>query len=257
MIAEKIKIVAYYTFKEILKSKVLLNVFFMGLGLMLVTYVATEFTYGVPHRITLDVGLGVLSLSSLAISLFLGVTLLSKEIDSRTVYMVVARPVPRYAFIMGKVIGLMGIQVINVILLTLTTFIITIILGGEFTPLIFWTIGFILLESLLLLLVVVMISLLANTILSTLLSIIILLLGHSIKDAQNLTLVKTQPFLQKLLDFYHFVLPGFYKFNLKDYVIYKASVPSSYLFATLSYGTIYSLFLCTIIIFLFNKKNLD
>jgi len=65
-------IIAAYTFKELLKSKILLNVFFIGLGLMLVTYVATEFTYGVPERVALDFGLGMLSISSLAISLFLG-----------------------------------------------------------------------------------------------------------------------------------------------------------------------------------------
>ena len=95
--SSKSLIVAYYTFKEILKSKILLNVFFVGLGLMLVTYVATEFTFGVPERVAVDFGLGMLSLSSLAISLFLGVGLLSKEIESRTVYMIISRPVPRHA----------------------------------------------------------------------------------------------------------------------------------------------------------------
>ena len=111
---DKIKIIAFYTFKEIFKSKILLNVFFAGLGLMVLTYVATEFTYGVPQRVSLDIGLGMLSISSLAISLFLGVGLLSKEIDSRTVYMVIARPVHRSSFIVGKLIGLMGIQALNV-----------------------------------------------------------------------------------------------------------------------------------------------
>ena len=86
----KIAIVAAYTFRE--------------------TYVATEFTYGVPERVALDFGLGMLSLSSLSISLFLGVSLLSKEIESRTVYMVISRPVPRFAFIIGKILGLSGIQ---------------------------------------------------------------------------------------------------------------------------------------------------
>lgn len=257
MILEKIKIVAFYTFKEILKSKILLNVFFIGLSLMVVTYVATEFTYGVPERVSLDFGLGMLSLSSIAISLFMGVNLLSKEIDSRTVYMVVSRPVPRYAFIIGKLIGLMGIQFLNVILLSATTLVATLMLGGHITSIVFWAITFILLESLLLLLVVVMISLLANTILSTLLSVIVLMLGHSVKDAQNLMLVKTSPFLKSLLEFYHFVLPGFYKLNLKDYVLYKTSLPLSYLISSFTYGIFYSAFLGIMIVYFFNKKNLD
>lgn len=257
MTANKISIVAFYTFKEILKSKILINVFFAGLGLMLVTFVATEFTYGVPERVALDFGLGMLSLSTLAISLFLGVTLLSKEIDSRTVYMVISRPVPRYAFIIGKLVGLLGIQAVNVILLSLMTLVSVAALGGEINSLIYWSICFIFLESVLLLLVVVLMSLIANNILSALLSVVVLILGHAVKETQNVSFVKSSELLTSILKAYHFVLPGFYKLNLKEFVLYKTSVTSSYLFSTLTYGFAYSGFLLILIIFIFNKKNID
>lgn len=249
--------VAFYTFKEIWKSKILLNVFFVGLGLMVITFVATEFTYGVPERVALDFGLGMLSLSSLSISLFLGVGLLSKEIESRTVYMVISRPVPRYCFILGKLIGLMGIQAINVAVLASMTMIATKILGGALSPLVFWTVGFVFLESLLLLLVVVLLSLLANNILSVLFSVVLLLLGHVVKDTQEISFIKTNPFATKILEVYHFILPGFYKLNLKDFVIYNQDLPFSYLGSSLAYGVLYSAFLLFVIVFLFNRKNLD
>jgi ABC-2 type transport system permease protein len=257
VILEKIFTVAYYTFKEILKSKILVSVFFAGLGLMLVTYIATEFTYGVPERVALDFGLGMLSISSLAISLFLGVTLLSKEIDSRTVYMVISRPVPRYAFIIGKLLGLLGVQFINVLLLILMTLISVALIGGEISSLVYWTVGFIFLESILMLLVVVLISLVANNVLSALLSFVVLVLGHAVKETQNLTFVKNHELLRFVLDFYHFVLPGFYKLNLKDFIIYKVSLPIDYLMSSLIYGLTYSGFLLIMIIFIFNRKNID
>lgn len=253
----KIQVIARTTFKEIWKSKILINVFFIGLAMMVVTFVATEFTYGVPERIALDFGLGMLSLSSLGISLFLGVGLLSKEIDSRTVYMVISRPVPRYSFILGKILGLMGIQIVNVLLLSLMTVGATIILGGQITELLIWAILFTLIESLMLLLVVVLISLLANTVLSVLLSVVLLLLGHIIRETQEISFVSTNPALVKLLDFYHFVLPAFYKLNLKSEVIYKSKVSSSYLLMSGSYGVLYSSFLLLMIVYFFNKKNLD
>ena len=59
MTLNKTLTIALYTFKEIWKSKILLNVFFVGMGLMVVTYVATEFTFGVPERVALDFGLGL------------------------------------------------------------------------------------------------------------------------------------------------------------------------------------------------------
>jgi ABC-type transport system involved in multi-copper enzyme maturation permease subunit len=257
MTLDKIRVVASYTFQEIWKSKILLNVFFIGLGLVSVTFVATEFTFGVPERVALDFGLGMLSLSSLGISLFLGVNLLSKEIDSRTVYMVISRPVPRYAFILGKIIGLMGIQFLNVLILSVMTLGVTSFLGGKITPLILWAIGFTFLESLLLLLLVVFVSLIANTVLTVLLSLIVLILGHAIKETQDTLIAKTNPLVGGLLEFYHFALPGFYKLNLKDFVIYNASLPSAYLFSSLAYGVLYSCFLLILIVVIFNKKNLD
>ncbi len=256
MIMNKIKVIAYYTFKELFKSKILINVFFIGLVLMLVTYIATEFTYGVPERIALDFGLGMLSISSISISLFLGVGLLSKEIDSRTVYMIISRPVPRYAFILGKILGLLGIQLLNILMLSGMTLISSSLLGGEISPLLFWTIGFILMESILLLLVVIFTSLLTNNILAVIFSVILLLLGHSIKDTQNISFIK-DTFLGYVLDFYHLVLPAFHKLNIKDFVLYKKDLPLSYLLPNLAYGGFYSLSLLMFIIFIFNKKNID
>lgn len=257
MTFQKIQIVAFYTFKEIFKSKILLNVFFVGVLMMVVTYVATEFTYGVPERVALDFGLGMLSLSSIAISLFLGVNLLSKEIDSRTVYMVISRPVPRFAFILGKIIGLIGIQLVNVLILSIMTLITTYILGGTISSLILWAIGFTFLESLLLLLVVVFMSLIANNILSSIISVVILLLGHAVKETQAFGFVQNNPILKTILELYHFFLPGFYKLNLKDFVLYKSQLPFDYLFSSLVYGLSYSMFLLLMIIYLFNRKNID
>ena len=257
MNTNKSLVVALYTFKEILKSKILINVFFVGLGLMIVTYVATEFTYGVPERVAVDFGLGMLSLSSIAISLFLGVGLLSKEIESRTVYMIISRPIHRYSFIIGKILGLMGIQLVNLVVLSGMILSASYLLGGEVNSLLIWTVGFIFLESLLLLLVVSFVSLLANNVLTVLFSLVILLLGHSIKETQNSLFVQKNPLLNGLLEIYHFVLPAFYKLNLKDFVIYEKSLPFSYLGSSLIYGVVYSTALLFLIIAVFNKKNLD
>jgi ABC-type transport system involved in multi-copper enzyme maturation permease subunit len=257
MTLSKISIVAFYTFKEILRSKILVNVFVIGIGMMLMTYVATEFTYGVPERVALDFGLGMLSLSSLAISLFLGVNLLSKEIDSRTIYMVISRPVPRFAFIIGKLLGLMGVQAMNVLLLGLMTLGVVKLLGGSFDSLIIWAILFTFLESLLLLLIVVFTSLFVNNVLSVVLSSVLLILGHAIKETQNINFVQNNELLKLTLKAYHFILPGFYKLNLKDYVLYNSTLPLGYLLSSFIYGLAYSVFLLILIILIFNRKNID
>jgi ABC-2 type transport system permease protein len=253
----KIYTIAYYTFKEVLKSKVLYGVVFIGLAIMLSVFVASEFTYGAPFRVAIDVGLGLLSLSSLGISLFLGVNLLSKEIESRTIYMIISRPVTRVQFILGKLLGLIGVLLINTFILSTMIILVTILLGNEIEGLFFWSIFFNFLESLLLLLVVTAFSLVTNTILSSVFSFVLLIAGHFIADTQNIFFVKSRPILGEILKFYHYVLPGFYKLNIKDFVIYKQSLSTEFLVMNTIYGLSYSAFLLFIIIYVFNRKNLD
>lgn len=257
MVANKVFTLSYYTMKEVLKSKILINVFLIGLAMMLVTFVASEFTYGVPGKVALDFGLGMLWFSSCGISLFMGVTLISKEIDSRTVYMIISRPVPRYAFVLGKILGLVAVLVINIILLSVMTLSTTALLGGRIDELVYWSLFFTLIESILLLLVVIFFSLVSNSIITVLISVILLLAGHAIQETQSIKFVTDRPFLKDVLEFYHMVLPGFYKLNLKDFILYKQTLPLDYLLINMSYGLSYSVFILLMIILIFNRKNLD
>lgn len=253
----KILTIAYFTFKEIIKSRILLNVFFLGLALLLVTYIASQFTYGVPSRVALDFGLGVLSISSVGIAIFMGVSLLSKEIETRTVYMIISRPTRRYYFIVGKIIGLIGILALNILILSVQTLIVYGLLDGSFDPLIFWAIFFIFLESTIVLLTVCLLSLLGNNILSVLFTILIYIAGHAINETQLTTFVQNRPFLEGVLNLYHFILPAFYKLNLKDFVLYNQNLELSYLLKSTLYGVIYCSMLLLCSTFVFNKKNLD
>lgn len=253
----KILIVAHYTLKDILKSRILYGTLFIAVALVVVTYVAMEFTYGVPEKVALDFGLGMLSLSSLGISLFMGATLLSSEVDSRTVYMVISRPVPRWCFIIGKIIGLMAVLVMNVTLLGVITLLASSAFGGEVNQVVILSFVFNIFESLLLLLVVIFFSLFTNNILATLISLTVLVLGHAVKETQSILFVQSRPLLGKVLELYHLVLPGFYKLNIKDFVVYERTIESSYILNSLLYGTFYSLFLLFMIIYIFNRKNID
>lgn len=254
---QKILTIAKYTLKQILKSKILYITLLIGLALIVVTYVATEFTYGVPEKVALDFGLGMLSLSSIGISIFMGATLLPNEIESRTVYMVISRPVSRWVFITGKILGLLGVLAVNYLILSAMTLACTMLLGGQIDQTIIMAILFILIECILLLLLVVFFSLFTNNILSSSISVVILLLGHAVKETQKTTFVENREFLGEILNFYHLVLPGFYKLNLKDFVIYNQSIDPSYLLSSFIYGMSYSAFLFLMIIYLFNRKNLD
>lgn len=253
----KLYIISLYTFKQLLKSRILLITSLIGLLLVLITYVATEFTYGVPQKVAIDFGLGMLSISTIGISIFMGANLLPSEIDSRTVYMVISRPVPRWAFISGKLLGLLGILIINMTVLSSMTLLSSYFLGGQINQLILLAILFNFLECILLLLLVVFFSLFMNVVLSSVISFLILVLGHGITEARGALFTQSRSYLEVALDLYHFFLPGFYKLNLKDFVIYDQSIGTDYIINSFLYGLFYSGFLFCIINFIFNRKNLD
>jgi ABC-2 type transport system permease protein len=253
----KMLIVSYYTFREIIKSRILINVTLIGVALLIVTYVASQFTYGVPGRVALDFGLGALSLSSVAIAIFMGVTLLSKEIDSRTIYMVISRPIKRSSFLLGKIFGLSLVLMVNILILSILTISVYLFLNGNLDSLIFWTIFLIFIESLITLLIVVLFSLLTNNTLSVVFTIVLFLVGHSIKEAQLTSFVLNHPIIGGIIDIYHFVLPGYYKLNLKDFLLYEQNISLNYLVSISGYGILYSFLLVLISVTILNQKNLD
>jgi ABC-2 type transport system permease protein len=254
---KQVQIIAYYTFKELLKSRILMNVFFIGCGMLLLSYLASRFTYGVPGRVAIDFGLGTLTISSVAIALFLGVDIIYSELETRTIYMLISRPVSRASVLLGKYIGFISILVLNLILLSLMSVGSFLLLGGEMSGLIWWNLVYILVEAILVLLLVVFFSLNTNKIISVISTLVLYLVGHAIEPSAIQAFVKDNSALETILKGYHFLLPGFYKLNIKDFVLYEETLSSAYLFSTLFYGLLYIAFLVVTTTLVFNKKDLN
>jgi ABC-type transport system involved in multi-copper enzyme maturation permease subunit len=254
---KKALIVSRYTASEIINSKILLNTLFIGIGLFVLTFVAFSFSYGDPARIAIDFGLGMLSLSSVGIAIFMGVSLLYDEIENRTIYQVISRPVKRSAFLVGKILGLGSVLVINILILSILSLILYFGVGGEYNSLILWTILFTILEAILVLVIVTFFSLLTSKVLSVILTICLYIAGHAISGVKLLTFVENRPYLEKIIDAYQFLLPGFYKLNIKDFLLYKKTLPWDYLASVTLYGCLYTLALVSLSIYIFNKKDLN
>ncbi|OUR93059.1 hypothetical protein A9Q84_21385 [Halobacteriovorax marinus] len=250
-------VVAKYTFSEFLQSKILYNVFFLSIGLFILTYVASEFTYGVPQKVALDFGVGATSISTVLISIFLGANLILKEIENRTLYMVLSRPIDRSSFILGKLIGLMGIIFLNTIILGSISCALYFFLGGELNYLIPWVFIFIFIEALIVLLVVICFSLVTNVVLAVVNTIVVYIASYAIYEASSLSYVVSREGLNSFLKVFSFILPSLSKFNLKDFVLYEHSLSSGFIGWGLLYGVCYILFLFFVCTTIFSNKNLD
>lgn len=249
--------ISKYTFYELLKSRVLYSVFFLGLGLLFVSFTAAEFTYGVPEKVAIDFGLGMLSLSAVGIALFMGANLISKEMENRTVHMIIARPISRASFVIGKSLGMILLLTLNVLILGVLTVAAYFFLGGEYDSLIVWSIVYSLLEAVIILNVVILFSMITTTTMAVIYSILVFSLGHFLTSSLDLSMVANRPWLDKIIKIYSVFFPDFSKLNIKQYILYSHELSNSYLLKGLVYGVCYSLIVLVISAFLFSRKNLD
>ena len=254
---EKSFIVARYTFREMMKSRILWNVAVLGTVIAIMTFVATEFTFGVPQRVALDLGLGSLSISSYGIAILIGIGLIKKEEESRTIYLIISRPVSRMAFLAGKLMGVSVFLVLNLTLLAGLTLLIVTLLGGAITQITLFAVLFSILESILLLTFVVFLSLISNTAIALMGSLLALVVGHAISETTKILFVTTKPWLKAIMDGLNFVIPAFHRFNLKDYVLYQNTIETSQLLMVIGYWMLYIIGLFCLSSFVLNKKNMD
>lgn len=250
-------IVAKYTFLELYKSRILINVVLLGICLLLISFVASEFTYGVPSRVALDFGLGCTSLSGIAIAIFMGSNLLVKEIESRTLYMILSRPISRFEFLSGRVLGLLLILLINIFILMSITLSLYFFLDGQFNSLLIWNFIYTYLEASIVLLVVLFFSMITNQVISIINTITVLICGHAISGIEKLSFVQDSLIFKPLIIMGKYTLPNFSKFNIKNFLIYEETLPSDFLFGGLLYGVLYFCMLLMASMFIFNRKSLD
>jgi len=248
-------LISRQTFLEIYQSKILMNVLFLGALLLFITFVAAEFSYGVADRIALDVGLGCLSLSLVGVSIFMGASLINSEIENRTLYMVISRPVSRSSFFIGKMMGLSGILLVNIFGLSLFVFGLYYMLGGSFHYLIPWSLAFIYIESLLVLYCVVFFSLVSNTALTVLITLSLYVTGHAIEGVKETGFYANRGWVQAIVDFYSIYFPNLEKFNVKTFVLYDNILESSYLYSSLAYALLWIFIFLGASLFVISKKD--
>ncbi len=245
------------SFKQLMQSKLLYSAFLISALILLLVYVSYQFTFGVPGRVALEVGLGLMSLATYALSLYMGLTLISSEKKNRTLYMVLSRPVSRFAYLAGKIKG--GAFFLLVYLAILTFFISgsLFLLKISFSYSYLITVFFMYLEGVLILVMTLCFSLFLTTSLAFMMSLVFLLVGHSLGELLTISFVQENPSLLAVLKFFDAMVPNFYRFNLKDHLFYNAFPGSQTLMNNLFYGVIYIVLFYLLSSMLFKKLNLD
>lgn len=104
---DRIVAIAINTFREAVRDRILYGVMAFATLVLVFTLALAELSLGESRRVVLDVGLGSISLFSVVVAIFLGSSLLYREIESKTLYVILSKPVRRAEFLLGKYFGIL------------------------------------------------------------------------------------------------------------------------------------------------------
>jgi ABC-type transport system involved in multi-copper enzyme maturation permease subunit len=100
-------LVAVNVFRESVRDKVLYNLVAFAVLLMAAAYLLGQLSAGQDVKIIKDLGLAAISIFGLLIAIFIGIGLVWKEVDRRSIYGVLSKPIRRSEFVLGKYLGLL------------------------------------------------------------------------------------------------------------------------------------------------------
>ncbi|MGK7885638.1 MAG: ABC transporter permease [Crocosphaera sp.] len=252
----RIWIIASNGFREVIRDRILYVIGFFAVVLALSLRLLPEISVGADSKIFLDVGLGLTSFLGAIVAIFVGTALINKEIDKRTVLILIPKPISRAELIVGKHLGLCGVLAVVVAIMT------ALYLGAlAWANIIFSPVSllvsqvYLLLELAVLTAVAITFGTFTSSILATLLSFGIYMIGHLSSDLLELAQLSKNPQITALTESIYLIVPNLERLNLKNTAVYGILPSSSELLINAVYGIVYIVLLLTISSFIFSRRQ--
>lgn len=242
------------SFRENLREKLLYNLLFFALLMIGSSILLSRITLGDYHRLILDLGLASINLFGVLIAIFVGIGLVSKEIDRKTIYTIVSKPIPRYAFLLGKYVGLVITLLANTAVMVMGFLVVLHVMDVPVTGLFFQSIALIFLELMVVTAVALLFSTFTSSTLSAIFTLAIYVIGHLSSDLKEFG-KKLDEISQMIISVIYYLLPNLERFNLKGHVVHHLDFGAADMVLTVSYGLTYAAFLLVLASLIFQRRD--
>jgi Cu-processing system permease protein len=248
--------VARNAFREAVRDKVLYNLVIFVLLITVAAIILGDLTDGQEARTTVNLGLSAMLIFGAFISIFVGVGLVSKEIEKRTVYSIFAKPISRGTFIVGKYLGLCLTILVNVLLMGIGVTLALLYVGGTNLIVPSWSAIFLIfLELTVLTAVAITFSSFSSPSLSALLTFFVFVIGHLSSSLLDFANNLGGTFTKKFFEFIYYVLPNFSHFSFITNAANNQIPSSTYFITAIIYAIIYICILLVISNLVFSRRN--
>ena len=249
-----IRAIAMLTFKEAIRSKILYLLLVFAMLLMSFSWILREITVGDEIKIVKDLGISSIHFFGILITIFIGINLIFKEMEKRTIYLVLSKPVRRYHFLLGKFFGL-AFTLLLVLCGLVAIFYAILTMKGAHAPRILVSFYMIYLEWLLVAAIAILFSSFSTPLLSTMLTLACFFAGHLSESLlmlrQNVGSEVANAFLSVLF----YVLPNLELFNIRSIVVHNLPMAPAYIGEATLYWAFYLTALLLLSIQIFHKKD--
>ncbi|HEY6292968.1 MAG TPA: ABC transporter permease [Terriglobia bacterium] len=254
----RVAAIAVHTFKECVREKVLYNLVVFALLLTGAGILFGSISVGVNEILLVNLGLSAISVFGLMIAIFIGISLVWKEIERRTIYNVLSKPVARVEFILGKYLGLVLTLVVNTAIMTAGFYLALYWekrrLGAEdLAPL--EAIYFILLQLALVVGVALLFSTVSTPMLSAVFTFSLYVIGNLLSDLRGFGDQSGSALVRILLHGLSVVLPDFGTFSAISQTAHGQLIPGFRLFANSLYALLYTTVLVSAAILVFEERE--
>lgn len=251
----RVATIALNTFRESLRDRILYNLLFFALLLMGFSVLLGDFTIAEQKKIVTDLGLAAINLVGVVIAIFVGIGLVSKEIERRTIYTIMARPISRAQFILGKYLGLALTLLVNVGIM-LVVFLATLLMDRvQIQAGLFQAIQLIYVELLLVTALALFFSTFSSTAVSAMMTLGLYVIGHLTSDLKGIASKSSSELVKAVMTGLYYICPNLEALNIKGLAAQGEAVTASYQVVASMYGMVYAAVLITAACMVFSRRD--
>ena len=247
-----IRLVAGAAFRESVRDRVPLAIAAFAVLIIAASYLIGQLTAGQDLKIIKDLGLAALSVLGLLIAVFIGIGLVSKEVERRSIYGLLVKPLSREQFLLGKYAGLVATLMVNLAAMTVALFVVLGYLdrtandslrasweAPALDPQLLWAVVLIAGELALVTALALFFSTFSSPLLSALLTVGLWVAGHFNADLRQFEQVVESPVFAAVARGLYYVLPNLAPFNVRAEVVHAIPVSPAHVALTLAYAAVY------------------
>lgn len=248
--------IAGNTFREALRDKVLLTLVVIAVIVTAAAKIIPPLAVGEGSKIVKDLGLATMTLFGVLIAILVGGRLVYREIEKRTILTVLAKPLRRWEFLLGKYVGLMLVLVVSILVMTVWFGLFMILTRVPLDAHLLLPVGMLILELGVVTAIAVLFSAFVTPISSAVFTFAVYFVGNMSRDLVNLADINKSPVVKTVARFLYYVLPNLKNLDVRAAAVHNQIIPPLQLVLGIAYALSYIVAALLLATFIFRRRNL-